>query len=214
MLLLYSTFWRVSIFSRKDCSKLRISCQTKIIENIKFLRTSYNLSQTNFAKLLNFSLKQINHLENDRRNLTLEQALLINQIFGVSIDWILGISDTPLTKESIEFAEDRLFKIMNGTLSCFDTYFSNPNRLFDYSLQVRANILFLTYAIQIDGHFVTIDYLNEQSEEETLHSEFIDMLVEESTWLDDSSDSTYKSKLFELISRERTIPYFKIVDQQ
>jgi len=194
---------------------LRISCQTKIIENIKFLRTSYNLSQTKFAKLLNFSLKQINHLENDRRNLTLEQALLINQIFGVSIDWILGISDTPLTKESVEFAEDRLFKIMNGTPSYFNTYFSNPNRLFDYSLQVRANILFLAYAAQIDGHIITVNYLNEQSEEETLHSEFIDMLVEE-TWLDDSSDGRYpyKSKLFELISRERTTPYYQIDEQQ
>lgn len=194
---------------------MRISCQTKIIENIKFLRTSYNLSQTKFAKLLNFSLKQINHLENDRRNLTLEQALLINQIFGVSIDWILGISDTPLTKESVEFAEDRLFKIMNGTPSYFNTYFSNPNRLFDYSLQVRANILFLAYAAQIDGHIITVNYLNEQSEEETLHSEFIDMLVEE-TWLDDSSDGRYpyKSKLFELISRERTTPYYQIDEQQ
>lgn len=81
--------------------------QAKIIENIKFLRVSYKLTQANFAKILNLSFQQISNLENGRRNLTLEQALLLNQIFGISVDWILGISSTPLTKDSLEFAENK-----------------------------------------------------------------------------------------------------------
>lgn len=68
---------------------------SKIIENIKQLRKNFNLTQADLAKKLNLSFQQINHLENGRRNLTLKQALLLNQIFGVSVDWILGISSTP-----------------------------------------------------------------------------------------------------------------------
>ena len=72
------------------------SISTSIItKNIKQLRKNFNLTQADLAKKLNLSFQQISNLENGRRNLTLEQALLLNQIFGVSIDWILGISSTP-----------------------------------------------------------------------------------------------------------------------
>lgn len=67
----------------------------KIIENLKQLRKYFNLTQADLAKKLNLSFQQISNLENGRRNLTLEQALLLNQIFGVSVDWILGISSIP-----------------------------------------------------------------------------------------------------------------------
>lgn len=65
---------------------------SKIIENLKQLRKNFNLTQADLAKKLNLSFQQISNLENGRRNLTLEQALLLNQKFGVSVDWILGIS--------------------------------------------------------------------------------------------------------------------------
>lgn len=67
----------------------------KIIENLKQLRKNFNLTRADLAKKLNLSFQQISNLENGRRNLTLEQALLLNQIFGVSVDWILGISSIP-----------------------------------------------------------------------------------------------------------------------
>lgn len=67
----------------------------KIIENLKQLRKNFNLTQADLAKKLNLSFQQISNLENGRRNLTLEQALLLNQIFGISVDWILGISSIP-----------------------------------------------------------------------------------------------------------------------
>lgn len=68
---------------------------SQITKNIKELRKKFNLTQAGLAKKLNLSFQQISNLENGRRNLTLEQALLLNQIFGVSIDWILGISSIP-----------------------------------------------------------------------------------------------------------------------
>lgn len=67
----------------------------KIIENLKQLRKNFNLTQADLAKKLNLSFQQMSNLENGRRSLTLKQALLLNQIFSVSTDWILGISSVP-----------------------------------------------------------------------------------------------------------------------
>ena len=71
----------------------------KIIRNIKLLRASHKLTQADLAKILNLSFQQISNLENGRRNLTLEQAILINQKFKVSIDWLVGIRDDIIKKE-------------------------------------------------------------------------------------------------------------------
>lgn len=75
------------------------SNKIQIIKNIKLLRASHKLTQADLAKILNLSFQQISNLENGRRNLTLEQALLINQKFGVSIDWLVGIRDNAIKKE-------------------------------------------------------------------------------------------------------------------
>lgn len=69
--------------------------KSEITKNIKQLRSNFNLTQVDLAKKLNLSFQQISNLENGRRNLTLEQLILISQIFGISTDWILGISSIP-----------------------------------------------------------------------------------------------------------------------
>lgn len=176
--------------------------QAKIIENIKLLRTSYKLTQANFAKILNLSFQQVSNLENGRRNLTLEQALLLNQIFGISIDWILGISSTPLTKDSIEFAENKLLKIMMGCFWGCETYLNEQKRHSEYSLQTRSNIIYLAYSNILDDHLVNIDYLNTQISQNPLESEFVDMMI------DESNDFGENCQLAKLLFQEKTTPYY------
>lgn len=178
--------------------------QAKMIENIKFLRASYKLTQANFAKILNLSFQQISNLENGRRNLTLEQALLLNQIFGISVDWILGISSTPLTKDSLEFAENKLLKIMMGCFFGCDTYLNDQKRNSEYSLQIRSNIIYLAYSNILDGrlHFLNIDYLNTQISQNPLDSEFVDMMIEE------SNDFGENCQLSKLLFQEKNTPYY------
>lgn len=84
---------------------------SKIIENIKQLRKNFNLTQADLAKKLNLSFQQISNLENGRRNLTLEQALLLNQKFGVSVDWILGISSIPQNTNTEAVSKALLIRI-------------------------------------------------------------------------------------------------------
>lgn len=84
---------------------------SKIIENLKQLRKNFNLTQADLAKKLNLSFQQISNLENGRRNLTLEQALLLNQKFGVSVDWILGISSIPQNTNTEAVSKALLIRI-------------------------------------------------------------------------------------------------------
>lgn len=84
---------------------------SKIIENIKQLRKNFNLTQADLAKKLNLSFQQISNLENGRRNLTLEQTLLLNQKFGVSVDWILGISSIPQNTNTEAVSKALLIRI-------------------------------------------------------------------------------------------------------
>lgn len=44
-------------------------------------------------------------------NLTLEQALLLNQKFGVSVDWILGISSIPQNTNTEAVSKALLIRI-------------------------------------------------------------------------------------------------------
>lgn len=84
---------------------------SKIIENLKQLRKNFNLTQVDLAKKLNLSFQQISNLENGRRNLTLEQTLLLNQKFGVSVDWILGISSIPQNTNTEAVSKALLIRI-------------------------------------------------------------------------------------------------------
>lgn len=84
---------------------------SKIIENIKQLRKNFNLTQADLAKKLNLSFQQISNLENGRRNLTLKQTLLLNQKFGVSVDWILGISSIPQNTNTEAVSKALLIRI-------------------------------------------------------------------------------------------------------
>lgn len=84
---------------------------SKIIENLKQLRKNFNLTQADLAKKLNLSFQQISNLENGRRNLTLEQTLLLNQKFGVSVDWILGISSIPQNTNTEAVSKALLIRI-------------------------------------------------------------------------------------------------------
>lgn len=84
---------------------------SKIIENLKQLRKNFNLTQADLAKKLNLSFQQISNLENGRRNLTLEQTLLLNQKFGVSVDWILGISSVPQNTNTEAVSKALLIRI-------------------------------------------------------------------------------------------------------
>lgn len=59
-------------------------------ENIKKLRTSYNLNQVELAKKLNVSKQCVSNWENDNIQPSIEMLELLANFFCVSTDFLLG----------------------------------------------------------------------------------------------------------------------------
>jgi len=59
-------------------------------ENIKLLRTNFNLNQVEFANKLGVSKQCVSNWENDNVQPSIEMLIKIADFFNVSTDYILG----------------------------------------------------------------------------------------------------------------------------
>lgn len=74
-------------------------------KHLKILRESHDLSMSELAELLFMkSSAAINEFEAGRSKPTLETAITISTYFGVSLEWLLGLSKIPYTEASIASA--------------------------------------------------------------------------------------------------------------
>lgn len=64
------------------------------MNRIKFLREEKGLYQKDLAKLLDVSIPAINYYENEKRAIDTDTASILADYFNVSIDYLLGKSDT------------------------------------------------------------------------------------------------------------------------
>lgn len=62
-------------------------------ERLKELRLEKDLSQRGLAKLLNLSYSAVRQWENESRTPNAEAIVAIAKFFGVSADYLLGLSD-------------------------------------------------------------------------------------------------------------------------
>lgn len=62
-------------------------------ENIRELRTSSKLTQTEFAEKINVTQAALSAYEKGTRQPTYETLISISKMFYVSIDWLCGLSD-------------------------------------------------------------------------------------------------------------------------
>lgn len=77
-------------------------------ERLNSCRTAKGLSQTSVAESLGITRQAYNHYETGQRQPTQEALIKLSNIFGVTVDYLLGISDSPssLDKEleGVDFA--------------------------------------------------------------------------------------------------------------
>jgi len=124
---------------------------------LKLLRESYDLSMTEFAELLMWSAPAaVNQFEKGKSTPSLETLLLITTRFGISMDWLTGLSDTPYTKDSITSGYKALAErqqalkadpVINDAITWYqhenwDRYRDKP----PLTDELRGNIIFLTNA--------------------------------------------------------------------
>ena len=66
---------------------------------LKVLRKEKGLTQANLAKVLNTNQSQYGKYENGKTNLSIENAKILAEYFGVSIPYLLGLDDNPVLKD-------------------------------------------------------------------------------------------------------------------
>ncbi len=128
---------------------------------LKCLRIAHNLSSSQLAILLNFKSKgSIGNLESGKAAPLTDSLIEMADLFAVSLDWLVGRSNLPYTDELMTEIESNFW---NST--CLNIYqvgefasiFPSPPEFYmepqkrsnTYSLEVRANIIFLFSVIFI-----------------------------------------------------------------
>lgn len=125
----------------------------KITANFKKTRLAYDFSIKNVSDLMGLrTTSVIGNIETHKGNASLNLLLKFAVTFGVSVDWLLGFSDTIFTPGSVSIAEQELEKRLSISDSSFalrmllnDDNWRDPNiRKQHYSLAVRTNIVALS----------------------------------------------------------------------
>jgi len=128
---------------------------------LKMLRETYELSMTELAKLLMWSAPAaVNQFEKGKSTPSLTTLIQITTYFGISMDWLTGLSELPYSDASIAIGYKTMVErqqqlgadpIMNDVINWYlrqnmDRFKEKP----PLSNELRANIIFLTNATFLD----------------------------------------------------------------
>lgn len=126
----------------------------KITANFKKTRLAYDFSIKNISDLLDLKTTSvIGNIETHKGTPSLNLVIKFALTFGVSIDWLLGFSDTIFTPASVSIAEKDLEDRLSNTdfslalhmlLTNYDKWRDPDTRQQHYSLAVRSNIVTLS----------------------------------------------------------------------
>ena len=123
--------------------------KTKFAKRLKLLRTQYKLSTYKFAKLLNMkSATSISNIEAYRAFPSFEMLCKMVTLFGISIDWLMGISEVKYNEPLIASIEEELKTkpfIKNNT-ECLKLLCSNEER----TIEQRSYIIFKLQYLELE----------------------------------------------------------------
>ena len=73
---------------------------------IKRLRTDKDLTQNDLAEMMNCNRQKIADWERGKSTPSADDLILLSKKFNVSVDYLLGLSNTPTTDKDIQFICD------------------------------------------------------------------------------------------------------------
>ena len=181
--------------------------------NILLLRRTYLLTLEEFAILIGLRGRgSLGTLENAKNPPSFDTLLNIADVFGVSIDWLVGNSKIPYTHSSLKSAEDKFFafalNIDDGNIfkMTLKDYLEPEYRMSKYSLDIRANILVLLRILMLPKLLNPSYKLKEPTLGDKIFSVFKPILYKETSqktldWIDAYS---------KLMARQTSVPIFDI----
>ncbi|WP_110954727.1 helix-turn-helix domain-containing protein [Anaerosinus massiliensis] len=114
-------------------------------------KVTHNLTNTRLAALLGLkSRTSINDFESQRSLPSADILYDLSDLFGISIDWLTGRIDDPYNNEMLlKLEEQHLQNFLSKKAIFIPTNYQDPStRINLYSLEVRANIVFLFSYVQ------------------------------------------------------------------
>ena len=134
---------------------------------LKILRESHNVSMSDMAEFLFMQgSAAINQFERGRSKPSVDTAVQISLFFGVSLEWVVGLSDIPYTPNSVQIANkarveriQRLNDVLENDFQGKIPFFNNeslikkvksPDLLPSLSLNFLGNIVFLNNATYLN----------------------------------------------------------------
>lgn len=82
----------------------------KFSERLKVLREYKNINQTTLGKHLGFGATAISSYENGRNEPSMDTLIRIAKYFDVSVDYLLGVEDSPKWMERLSKSDKELLK--------------------------------------------------------------------------------------------------------
>lgn len=76
-------------------------------ERIAELRKDKNLRQVDIANMLGMSQRNYSHIESGEYDFTSRQLIILAKLFGVSIDYLIGLTD-----EKKPYSKSQCFKLI------------------------------------------------------------------------------------------------------
>lgn len=143
---------------------------------LKILRNTYGLSLAELAKILNMNTRgSLYDWENKRSFPSMENLISLTNLFGISLEWLLGRSETIYSDESIEWSEEAIGKYLHSLAALFPNslqvsywhfylcehypeYAFEERRNLYYSLPVRANIAVLMREVRLTSLYWSMYY--------------------------------------------------------
>jgi len=83
---------------------------SKFPERLRLLRHKKKINQTDLSKYLNYGYTAIANYESGRNEPSFDVLINIAQFFDVSVDYLLGVDDSPLPSHKLPYNELELLK--------------------------------------------------------------------------------------------------------
>ena len=85
-------------------------------ERLKKLRNIKGITQQDFSEMIGMSVEMVGKMERGANSLSIQTALKIKDVFGVSLDWLYGTTeDIDDEASTILLALNKCFKIKSVT---------------------------------------------------------------------------------------------------
>lgn len=122
-------------------------------ERFTLLRNTYRNTYKELGYILGVNSNSITEWAKSRRNFPdPDKLMLLADIYGVSIDWLLGRTNAVYNDEILARIENtQTINMLAPIIDIPNVYLDGNERKRNYSMGVRANIITLTYVTQFSA---------------------------------------------------------------